>query len=107
MGTRRGTAEKRSWRRWLDSVLASLRPGPRDSRSERAILELLRSHDELTGLEMVKASGGVLRRGTVYVWAKRLVDKGQIRSRRRPDGRLAFRAVSVQGEVSHPQRRRW
>ena len=48
---------------------------------ERLIIELLYEHNELYGLELVKASGGALKRGTVYVSLSRLEDKGLIKAR--------------------------
>jgi PadR family transcriptional regulator, regulatory protein PadR len=55
---------------------------PRLSRKESLILEMLVSSTcEIFGLEMVKASKGALKRGTVYVTLKRMEDKGLIESR--------------------------
>ena len=50
--------------------------------TEGAILRLLIDHREMYGLHMVIASGGRLKRGTVYVLLDRLEDKGFVRSRR-------------------------
>lgn len=41
-------------------------------------LRLLREHGELKGLELVKLSGGRLKRGTVYVVLARLQDRGLV-----------------------------
>ena len=48
---------------------------------ERLILELLIRGDELYGLELVAASKGRLKRGTVYVTLGRMEEKGFIMSR--------------------------
>ena len=57
---------------------------PRLSATERVILELLVEHGELFGLAMVEASGGRLKRGTVYVTLGRMEDKGYLESRQEP-----------------------
>ena len=56
------------------------------SAKEALALELLSSSAEMYGLEMVKASQGALKRGTVYVMLDRLEDKGFVisRSEQRP-----------------------
>jgi len=54
---------------------------PRLSDKEYIILNLLRSGGEAFGLEMVKASQGSLKRGTIYVTLNRMVEKGFIVSR--------------------------
>lgn len=54
---------------------------PRLSSTERLILELLEQHDELFGLQMVDASSGRLKRGTVYVTLGRMQEKGYLTSR--------------------------
>lgn len=59
-------------------------PLPRLSATERLILELLVEHGELFGLAMVEASGGRLKRGTVYVTLGRMEDKGYLESRQEP-----------------------
>jgi DNA-binding PadR family transcriptional regulator len=57
------------------------------SGKERAILELL-AHGEHYGLQLVTASKGRLKRGTVYVTLGRMEDKGYVTSRAEeaPDG---------------------
>jgi DNA-binding PadR family transcriptional regulator len=55
-------------------------PFPRLSAKEALILDLLRS-GEMYGLELVTASDGALKRGTVYVTLGRMEDKGLILSR--------------------------
>lgn len=54
---------------------------PRLSSIEVLILRLLVSSRELYGLEMVEASNGHLKRGTVYVTLSRMENKGYITSR--------------------------
>jgi len=51
------------------------------SRKEAVILELLASGGERYGLELVEASDGRLKRGTVYVTLGRMEDKGLVESR--------------------------
>ena len=57
---------------------------PRLAATERLILDLLVEHGELFGLRLVEASGGVLKRGTVYVTLGRMEDKGYLTSRQEP-----------------------
>jgi len=54
------------------------------SNKERCILELLLAGDELYGLELVAASDGELKRGTVYVTLSRMEDKGLVHARAEP-----------------------
>ena len=54
---------------------------PTLSNKESLILELLISAKEMYGLELVAASGGALKRGTVYVTLGRMEDKGYLRSK--------------------------
>jgi DNA-binding PadR family transcriptional regulator len=55
------------------------------SRKEALILEMLiNGGRELFGLEMVEASGGALKRGTVYVTLQRMKEKGFIDSKPEP-----------------------
>ena len=49
---------------------------PRLATKERLILELLIAEEELYGLQLVRASRGKLKRGTVYVTLGRMADKG-------------------------------
>lgn len=67
---------------------------------ESLVLELLRG-GERYGLELVEASGGKLKRGSVYVTLSRMEDKGFVESRQeeRPAGaiglpRRLYRATS-------------
>lgn len=54
---------------------------PRLSKIETLILNLLSVSQEMYGLEMVEASRGKLKRGTVYVTLNRMQDKGYITSK--------------------------
>ena len=60
---------------------------PRLSDKERVILELL-TGDEHYGLQLVAASNGRLKRGTIYVTLGRMETKGYVTSRTEdaPDG---------------------
>lgn len=51
------------------------------SPKELLVLSLLADADELYGLQLVAASDGALKRGTVYVTLGRMEEKGYIRSR--------------------------
>ncbi len=53
---------------------------PTVSGKEALILELLAAAGERYGLELVEASGGRLKRGTVYVTLGRMEDKGYVAS---------------------------
>jgi DNA-binding PadR family transcriptional regulator len=57
---------------------------PRLSRKEFAILDLLVPIGEMYGLEMVKASDGNLKRGSIYVILSRMAEKGYVESREVP-----------------------
>jgi PadR family transcriptional regulator PadR len=57
---------------------------PRLSRKEILILEMLLSKGEMFGLEMVEASEGGLKRGTIYVTLQRMADKNYVESREEP-----------------------
>ena len=61
---------------------------PRLSAKETLILELLAHDGEQYGLQLVAASKGRLKRGTVYVTLGRMEDKGYVASRTEeaPDG---------------------
>jgi PadR family transcriptional regulator PadR len=54
---------------------------PTLSPKESLILELLIGAKEMYGLELVAASDGALKRGTVYVTLGRMEDKGYVASR--------------------------
>lgn len=57
------------------------------SRTESLVMELL-GRGERYGLELVDASGGTLKRGSVYVTLARMEEKGFVESRpeKPPDG---------------------
>jgi DNA-binding PadR family transcriptional regulator len=57
---------------------------PSFSRKEVLILEMLLDGRELYGLELVNASNGNLKRGTVYVTLQRLQESGMVTSRQEP-----------------------
>jgi DNA-binding PadR family transcriptional regulator len=54
---------------------------PRLSAKEARVLELLTDSGELYGLQLVAASKGRLKRGTVYVTLGRMEKKGYVTSR--------------------------
>lgn len=60
--------------------------------TERLILELLASNGSMFGLQMVEASGGRLKRGSVYVTLGRMEQKGYIESEQeqRPAGAIGL-----------------
>jgi DNA-binding PadR family transcriptional regulator len=60
---------------------------PSMSRTESLVMELLRGRERY-GLELVDASGGALKRGSVYVLLARMEAKGFVESRHeeRPRG---------------------
>jgi DNA-binding PadR family transcriptional regulator len=57
---------------------------PRLSTTEERILDLLIREDEMFGLQIVQASHGGVKRGTVYVTLGRMQDKGFVESRTEP-----------------------
>lgn len=58
---------------------------PSLSRKEHRVLEMLiQSKRELFGLEMVEASNGELKRGTIYVTLQRMQEKGLVDSKPEP-----------------------
>jgi PadR family transcriptional regulator len=61
---------------------------PTMSRTESLVMELLRGVERY-GLELVDASGGALKRGSVYVILARMEEKGFIESRQEERGRGA------------------
>ena len=54
---------------------------PRLSAKEALVLDLLCDQPGLYGLQLVEASSGALKRGTVYVTLGRMEEKGYITSR--------------------------
>lgn len=71
---------------------------PKLSRKEMLTLEMLISNGEMFGLEMVEASEGELKRGTIYVTLQRMSDKGYIESREEP---------RTMPEIGIPRRKYW
>ena len=67
---------------------------PRLTSKEHIILQLLVSHGEMYGLEMVKAAPKALKRGTIYVTLNRMAEKGYVESRQ----------VKHEGEPGMPRR---
>ena len=66
----------------LRAVPRNAAPLPTLSPKEFLVLELLVGAGEMYGLELVDASAGALKRGTVYVTLGRMQEKGYIVSRR-------------------------
>lgn len=64
--------------------------------AEATILRLLAERGPLYGQELVDASDGALGRGTVYVWATGLEDRGLIEG-----------VAVARGRGRQPQRRYW
>ncbi len=74
---------------------------PRLSPKEYLILDMLRTGSKRYGLEMVKQSGGHLKRGTVYVTLNRMCEKGYLTSHQKRDPiepGLPRRLYSITGE---------
>ena len=65
----------------MAAVFRKPAPLPTLSPKESLILELLVGAKEMYGLELVAASGGALKRGTVYVTLGRMEEKGYVESR--------------------------
>ncbi len=59
---------------------------PTVSRKEALILDLLATARDRYGLELVEASDGRLKRGTVYVTLSRMEDKGYVTSEQEAKG---------------------
>jgi len=74
---------------------------PRVSRKEELVLRLLVGRGELYGLQVVKASNGVISRGTVYTVLSQMVDKGLIEDREeeRPSDSGMVRRVYKIGDM--------
>src|SRR5437764_8838339 len=68
--------------------MSTPRTPPRLSAKESLVLDLLAHRGELYGLQLVAASKGRLKRGTVYVTLGRMEEKGYVTSRSEdaPDG---------------------
>ncbi len=69
---------------------------PKLSKKEFLVLGLLIGKGEMFGLEMVEASDGELKRGTIYVTLQRMGDKGYIESREEQ---------RIQPEIGIPRRK--
>lgn len=54
---------------------------PLPSDTEAEVLRLLIARGEMYGLQLVKESGGALKRGTIYVTLLRMGEKGFVESR--------------------------
>ena len=63
---------------------------PRLSRKEELILGHLSRGNEMYGLELVRASGGTIKRGTAYVTLGRMEAKGLVTSRQEEKQRGAI-----------------
>jgi DNA-binding PadR family transcriptional regulator len=80
---------------------------PRLSPKEALILQALVAKGEMYGLELVKESGGELKRGTIYVTLGRMADKGYVESKAVPqdDGsgmpKRLFKATGYGSQVLH------
>ena len=59
------------------------------------ILQLLVRHDQAYGLELVSASRGRLKRGTVYVTLGRMEEKGLVSSRAGESGRRLYKPTAL------------
>jgi len=86
----------------------SMRAAPRLSTKEALILDLLAHRGESYGLQLVAASRGRLKRGTVYVTLGRMEDKGYVTARAEdaPDGagglpRRMYSATAYGRRVMH------
>src|SRR6185369_10029963 len=84
---------------WLKLMGTKKDPGdssedrlPSLSATEATILQFLLDGGELFGLQMVEASGGRLKRGTIYVTLQRMEEKGLVESRQepRPEGQIGI-----------------
>lgn len=68
---------------------------PRLSPKEALILEMLIGNGEMFGLQMVRESEGLLKRGTVYVTLNRMEEKGFVTS---------WKEQRQPGEIGLPRR---
>jgi DNA-binding PadR family transcriptional regulator len=71
---------------------------PKLSSKEMKALEMLIHNGEMFGLEMVEASEGELKRGTIYVTLSRMCDKGYLDSHEEP---------RTAPEIGIPRRKYW
>ena len=74
-----------------DEKLGDLDYFPSFSRKEAIVMDLLLQNPsrEMYGLEMVAASDGRLKRGTIYVTLRRMEDKGYVESKQELKPRYA------------------
>ncbi len=56
----------------------------REDKKQRTLLSLLEHHGELRGLDIIKHSNGVFKRGTVYVFLAKLIEAGWVSYRNVP-----------------------
>ena len=74
-------------------------PPPSLPSKERLILDLLVAHGPLYGLQLVKLSDGMLKRGTVYITLARMEAKGYVDSNQEP---LPPGAIGLPRRIFHP-----
>ena len=79
---------------------------PRLSNLEFLILELLLNNpsSEMYGLELVEASNGRLKRGTVYITLQRMADKSLVESYREDPGKNTGPPRRMYRMTGHGQR---
>jgi DNA-binding PadR family transcriptional regulator len=65
------------------------------AKSEHLILEVLATRGPCYGLELVKASRGRLKRGSIYVTLGRMEEKGFVTSASGDDGRRRYRPTAL------------
>lgn len=71
------------------------------SRLELFILEMLVAKGEMYGLEMVRESGGVLKRGSIYVTLNRMCGKGYVTSKISPEPYTSGKPRPVYSVTGH------
>ncbi|KAF0250010.1 MAG: hypothetical protein FD167_576 [bacterium] len=68
--------------------------------TEKCILQMLASAEsEMYGLQMIEASSGKLKRGTVYVTLQRMREKGLISSRKQLGTSRRFYTITQRGRT--------
>lgn len=65
------------------------------ARSESLILDLLASRGPCYGLQLVEASGGLLKRGGIYVTLGRMEEKGLVSSAPADAGRRLYEPTAL------------
>lgn len=75
----------------------------RPPKAELCILNMLaQAREPMYGLDMIQASAGVLKRGTIYVWLARLEERGLISSSVPGiEGRRKYR-ITIAGRAALP-----